>query len=110
MMWELADEADRVGDERRPPVGAHHLARRRVERGEQAVFDQHVRPGERVEERALPGVGVADQRGAEIPSAARTLGLALALDAAEMAAQHRDPLAHAAPVDLELGLARAARA
>ena len=41
---------------------------------------------------------------------ARALGLALALDAGEVAAQHCDSLAHAAPVDLELGLARAARA
>ena len=71
-------------------LGAHHLPRGGVERGEEPVLDEHVGAGERVEERALAGVGVAHQRGAEVVAPAAALGLALALDALERALQARD--------------------
>ena len=66
MMGELADEADGVGDQRDAALGAHHPPRRRVERGEQPILDEHLGTSERVEQRALARVGVADDRGAEL--------------------------------------------
>ena len=110
VVGQLADEPHRVGEQHHLALGAHHLAGGGVERGEQAVFDEHAGPGERVEQRALARVRVAHERDAELATPLAALGLTLALDGAEIAPQHRDALAHAAAVHLELGLARAARA
>jgi hypothetical protein len=73
-------------------------------------LDEHIGTGERVEQRALAGVGVAHDGGAELAPAAPALGLALALHRLERALEARDALAHDAAVGLELGLARSARA
>ena len=62
MVRQIADETDRVAQQHRPPAGQLPAPRARVERGEQLVFGQHVGAGERVEQRALAGVRVADQR------------------------------------------------
>ena len=110
MVRQLADEAHRVGQQRHLPVGAHHLAGGGVECGEQAVLDEHLRAGERVEERALAGVGVADDGRAELAAPPAALCLALALDRLQLALEPGDALAHDAAVGLELGLARTARA
>ena len=86
--------------------------RGRIERGEQLVLDQHVAVGERVEQRRLAGVGVADDRhhrqlGLGAQRAPLLAPLAELLD---LLLEQVDLLARAAAVDLELGLAGAAPA
>ena len=106
---QLADEADRVGDQ----VVAVAMAKRaggRIERLEEAVAHRHAGVGERVQQRRLAGVGVAGQGeqrhiGAH---AARTLRAPRARHALDAAAQGLDALADDAAIDLELLLAGAA--
>ncbi len=62
VLRQLADEADGVGDHHLALLGEAQAARARVERGEQLVLGEHVGAGQRVEQRALAGVGVADDR------------------------------------------------
>ena len=59
---QAAHEADGVGEQHRLAAGQGEAPGRRVERGEQAVLGQHAGVGERVEQRRLAGVGVADDR------------------------------------------------
>src|SRR3954470_24891036 len=111
LVGQLADEADGVGDEVRPPVEAHR-ARVRVERVEEAVADAHLGAGERVEQRRLAGVRVAGERDLR-QLAALALGAhrrPRGLDLAQLAAQRGDPVAGETAVGLELGLAGAAGA
>ena len=56
------DEADRVGHEQLAPIRQPHLADERIERDEQRVRRDRVAAGQRVEQRRLAGVGVADER------------------------------------------------
>src|SRR2546423_10773834 len=110
MVGELADEAARVRAQQPLAIRRDGLRGGRVERREQPVLDEHAGARQRVEQRALARVRVADERGAELAAAARALRLALALDRFELALEPRDLLAHQTPVRLELGLTRSARA
>ena len=110
LVGQLADEADGVGEQHRLAAGQVEAAGRGVERGEQAVLDEHAGVGEPVEQRRLAGVGVADDRDTSAQAAARR---ALALQLARCGASSRSSrlelgdAAHEAPaVDLELRLAR----
>ena len=61
LVGQLADEADGVGQQVRAAVDAQ-LARRRVERVEEAVADADLGAGQAVEQRRLAGVRVAGER------------------------------------------------
>ncbi len=87
-------------------------ARGRVERVEQAVAHADLRAGQRVEQRRLAGVGVADerdrrQRGALALGALHGAG---ALDVLQAALERGDAIAREAAVGLDLRLAGAPRA
>ena len=56
------DEADRVRHEQLAAIGQPHLPHERIERDEQRVRRHRVVAGQRVEQRRLAGVGVADER------------------------------------------------
>ena len=104
---------DRVGDDDLALAREAQPARRRVERGEQLVLGQHVAAGERVEQRGLAGVGVADDGDHRQPRARRARArrpAALLAEAVDLALERGDALARAAAVDLELRLAGAAPA
>ena len=85
-----------------------------IERREQLVGDVGVGAGERVEQRRLAGVGVADERDATAPESARALrapGLALLRDLLEALAEQRSTrLPMQAAVGLELRFAGTAQA
>ena len=104
---QVADEAHRVGDDHLALAREAQPARGRVERREHPVGDQHGALGERAQQRALAGVGVADDREDRqlAPRAPAPPRLALPAQRAELALQPRDALAHAPAVDLELLLA-----
>ena len=109
LVGQLADEADRVGQQVGAPVDAQD-AGRRVQRVEEAVAHADARAGQRVEERRLAGVRVAGQRDLR---QVRAVALGphrrpRALDALEPPAQRRDPVARQAAVGLDLRLAGAA--
>ena len=84
---QVADEADRVGQRHlaAPRLAQVELARGGVQRGEQLVGRVGARLDQRVEQRRLAGVGVADQRDVEgvAPLALAALGAALPLDLAQ---------------------------
>ena len=83
LVGQLVDEAHGVGDDRRLPVAELDLARGRVERREQLVLGLgDLAADERVEQRRLAGVRVADDRDRRVqaPVAAAGGGLALAAD------------------------------
>ena len=109
MVRQLADEADGVAHEV-PAPDELVAARRRVERGEELVRDAHIGAGEGVQQRRLAGVGVADdrdRRGGRRRAGGRAWTSRSSLDALEVAAKRRDPVARLAPVGLDLGLAGA---
>ena len=106
LMRELADEADRVGDE----VAAAAVAvgaGGRVERVEEPLPHPDPRARERVQQRRLARVRVAGEGdGRERRARARRarIDLAVSLQARQAAAQVRDPVAGQPAVGLDLGL------
>src|SRR6185503_10775750 len=84
-------------------------AHRRIERREQLIFGDEIGAGQRVEQRRLAGVRVADERDGWDVGALALLAadLALTFDALEPVAQVADPPAHESPVRFELRLAGA---
>ena len=112
LVGQLADEADRVGEQHRLAAGQVEAAGGGVEGGEEAVLDEHAGVGEPVEQRRLAGVRVADD--GDPLGAGPVLGLALGGavlgDLAQLGLELVDAPLDAPAVDLELGLARAAGA
>ena len=113
LVGQLVDETDRVGDDRDLAVAELHLARRRVERREQHVLGlRDLAADERVEQRRLAGVRVADDADRRIQPAvaAARRGRALLADLLDALLHLRDPGPDDPPVGLELALAGASRA
>jgi hypothetical protein len=109
LVGQLAHEAHRVGHQHRLTAGQGELARARVERHEQPVPRQRVGIGQPVEQRRLPGVGVAHQRQLAVPAPgpAPPLQRARAVHLAQVRLQAVHAADQAAAIDLELGLPRA---
>ena len=107
---QVADEADRVGEQGLPAPLEPPLAGAGVERGEELVLDQHARVGQGVHQRALAGVGVADQRDGRHVGPAGDLALLRAWILASLRLEVLDPVADQPAVFLELLLAGAADA
>src|SRR5581483_6515792 len=86
--------------EAHPPGGG-------VQRREEPVLDAGAGVGQPVEQRGLPGVRVADERGGGESTAAPGFALRGAgpAEALQVLLELGDPPLDAAPVDLELGLA-----
>jgi len=112
IMWQIADEADRVGEQHGPAGETVHAAQGRIERGEQLVGRVDTRAGDLVEQRGLAGVGVTDQRRRRHSVAlARTLGgVALGFDFFQTLLELLHAPGEQAAVEFELGLAGAAQA
>ncbi len=110
-MRQLADEADRVG-EQVLAAGVLVGAGRRVEGVEEPIAHPHPGAGDRVQEGRLAGVGVAGEGDGRDRRAVAlgTHGLAALLDDPELASQRRDPVAGEPAIGLDLGLARSSRA
>ena len=112
ILRQIADESHGVGDDHLALFGKSKAPRARVERGEELVFGEHVGIGERVEERALAGVGVAhdrDHRHVESAAPAATL-LALLGQRLELRFEVRQALACPPATDFELRFTGAAPA
>src|SRR5215218_6116970 len=112
-MRELVNETDRVGHDDRLAIAELGHARCRIERGEKLVLGQGgVLPDQRVEDRGLAGVRVADYGYCRHESAvARPCGrVTLTLHVVDAVLQLLDLLADDAPVGFELRLAGAAGA
>ena len=109
---QLADEADRVGQQHRPAVGQLDAARRRVQGREQLRIDKDLRAGEGVQERGLAGAGITDERrGGELhPLARAALDRPPLAHLVQLLLQVPDVAADAAAILLQLRLARAAHA
>ena len=113
---QVADEAHGVRQRHRAPgplpIAQVQLARGGVERGKQLVGRIRARLDQRVEQRRLAGVGVADQRNVEraLALALAALRLALALDLGEALLGALDRFADHAAVQFDLRLAGAAAA
>ena len=103
---QVVDEADGVGEEHLPAAGNGAAPRGGIEGGEELVLGHHRRSGQRVEQRALAGVGVADEgddRDRHV-SPAVTVVLAMGMDVTQLALDVDDPFAELAAVAFELGL------
>ncbi len=109
---QVAYEADRVVDDHLLLARQTQAARGRVERGEHAPLGQNLGGGERVQERRLAGVGVADDGddGQAPPRALLAALLAAHALVLDLLLKTVDAVAHAAAVGLKLGLAGAAPA
>ncbi len=103
---QVPDEADGVGEHERPAVVPFGAPGGGLQGGEQGVLHQHARPGQRVGQAGLAGVGVADDgdRGHVAVQPAAALGVADLLHVLDLAAQLGHPLADAAPIGFDLGL------
>ncbi len=108
-MGQLLDEADGVGQKDLFAARQLKLAGRGIERGEEAVLDQHLRAGQGPEQGRLAGVGVADDRHGLVRRAVTSLALVdtAGRDAGELPFQLVDSTDELASVDLELGFTRA---
>ena len=106
LVRQAAHEADRVGEQHDLAAGEPQAARARVQRREQPVLDEHLGPGQPVEQGGLAGVRVADERDVrERPAPPRlALGLARAAELHEVPLQLGDPPLDAPAIHLELGL------
>ena len=60
-MRQVANKADRIGQHDLFAFRQIESPHRRVERCKQLVLHIHIRVGQRIEERGLAGVGIADQ-------------------------------------------------
>src|SRR5262249_14987635 len=105
---QLADEADRVDEDRVRQLPRRRLRRPRVERREETVGGIGRVLREAVEERRLAGVGVSGDRDLVGAAPAAPAHEAPDLELLEVATQPRDAVADLASVELELLLARAA--
>ena len=104
VMRKFADETDGIGEENVLVGGQAQAPRRWIERGEQYIFGQRRRTGERVEQSRFACVGVTDNRG-ERPLAALAPGAlrrSLAAHGFEFALDARDAVLHAAAVRFQL--------
>src|SRR6476646_5490890 len=98
MMWELADESDRVDDHGLARHLVRDALRSRVERGEQFVDRLRAATRQAVEERRFSGVRVADQRHGVDGGARLALREARPLDVLEVVLQPGDARADDAAV------------
>ncbi len=107
---QVGDKADRVGQDRLAARGQREAPHRRVERREQHVPGGDRGAGQPVEQRRLPGIGIADQRDHRIRHAAARLAMQSPCPpgGVELALQSSDPLADQPAVDFELAFARSA--
>src|SRR5688500_4070375 len=107
---ELADEADRVRDEDRAAARQRHPPRRRIQRRERLVGDEHGRTRQGIEQRRLADVRVADQSREEqtVAASREPAALALLLYFGEPRLEIDEAPLDDAPVCLEEGLARSA--
>ena len=103
---EVADEADRVGDDDLALAREAQTARDRIQRREHLVCHVHVGLRQRLQQCALAGVGVADDREHRnvAPLASASAVLALATQLRELLLEPGHALAHTAPIGLELRL------
>ena len=108
---QVADEADRVREQHEPAAPEPPAPGPGVERGEELVLDEDARVGQGVHQRALAGVGVADQRDGRAPRRGRRTSRSLrAWTFASFVLQVPDALADEPAVLFELLLAGAADA
>ena len=82
-----------------------------IERREQLVGDEAVRAGQRIEQRRLAGIGIADQRDRRHRHFAPHMaaGVALPVQFLQARAQSANAFGDQAPIGLQLGFARAAQ-
>src|SRR5829696_7279799 len=106
-MRQPLDESDGVGDQQLAPIRQLHAAHERIERDEQCVGGDRVIAGERIEQRGLARVGVADERHRGYRSLVPTfaqLRPALA-DLVDLSGKDADPVADAPSIRFELRFA-----
>ena len=110
LVRQAGDEADGIGDDRRPSAGQLQPPQGGVEGGEQHVLRHHRGAGKAVEQGRLAGVGVAHQGdGRERHAAARAAGQgAGAPHLFQLSLQPRNLLCNQSPVGFDLGFAGAA--
>ena len=109
---QIADEADRVRQQNAAAAGQLNGPQFRIERGEHARRRKHLRAGDRVEQRAFAGVGVADEcdGGHGNRLAALALLAAHAAHRVKIALELIDAALNAAAIGFELGFAGPASA
>jgi len=109
IVWEIADEADGVGEQHVLAVGEFETAGGGVEGGEEFVFGKDFGGGEAVEQGRFADVGVADDGGVGQGDAAAFFahGIALFFDFFEFGLDAVEAFVGEAAVGFELGLALA---
>ncbi len=109
---QLLDEADGICEERSAAAGQLNAPGGGIERGEELIRHEDLGIGQRVEQRGLARVGVADQcDGGHARSAStRTMALSMRADLLQLILQMRDAPPDHAAVGLQLRLAGAADA
>ena len=105
------DEAHRIGGDNRFFVVQPELSRRRIERGEKLVGGVGLCARQLIEERRLPGIGIARKRHRDriASRAGAALGAALTREALQLIAKLLHPNADHSAVEFDLLFARATR-
>ena len=105
---QLANESNGIGQQNLRVLAEVYLARQRIERREQPVFDKDFgRIPDRAQNRRLAGVGVADERSPKRFAPAGPLNHARRLNVVELVLEQLDALVDQPPVGLELSFSRA---
>ena len=105
---QVGDEAHRVGQHGLRATRQANGAEGRIERGEQRVLGEHAGAGQRVEQRRLAGIGVADERhGRDRAPLARDFRCSARVRRTCSSSSRMlvDAVADDAPVGLDLGFA-----
>ena len=112
MMGQAADKSHRVHQHDVSAGGQGERPRCRVECGEQHIFRQHARVGQRIEQRGFSRVGIAHNgdRHNAVPSAAFPITAALSGDFGKFFFQIVDFSADMTAIGFEFGFTRTARA
>ena len=110
MVRQPADETNRIAEQQLSSLAEVAHAGAGVECGKKLVVGQNVGAGERIHERGLAGISIADETGSDFVAAGLHLARAALLDVPDVAFEVADPLAHQPAVGLDLAFARPAHA
>ncbi len=111
MVGKIVDETDRIGHQHRSPARELDAPRGGIERRKELVLRQYAGIGQPVEQRALAGIGVSDQRHDRhvLIAAVIAIDLPVPMHVGQLALDERNSLAQLAPVGFELCLTRTAQ-
>jgi len=109
VVWQPADETDRVGQQHEPSAAKRPAPGKRIQRRKEEISRRRLRIGKGVHEGTLTGVGVPDQRNGKEVLPRLDLADLSTVDLGNLAFKQGDAVGDQSAVDFDLAFPRAAR-